>query len=207
MVFAWRTAYRGFTLVEVVLALTVLAIALLAFYTTYSRALVLSETDKQVKIALFDAQSIVEEMQGLPFDEIMDPDYPSYTNPKPRFRHLQYVSNDRLYGVGGQPHLEGELVQVWYGTALDTTCSFRPDPTVAKPLPWVAGTDAHPDDAVPLERYRPANNSYDNSEFITPEPLYVTVEVTWVGPVNKVLDGHGGYVRDMVQRISFVRSR
>ena len=224
---------RGFTLLEVVLALSVLAVGLMAFYVTLSRAMLLSETNKQIKIALFEAQSIVEEIQGVPFDEVMDPDYPSATQPNPRYRHLQYVEDWRLYGetapgnrIANPPRLEDEKVRVWYGKELDTSdvsvmgisdpVVINPDGTVvvqhaarlnvAKPLNIVPGSQnvalldvdytKVPAHTVP-ERCRPANNSPLNDEFITPEPLYVTVEVTWNGPTRT----------PMAQRITFVRSR
>jgi hypothetical protein len=83
---------------EAVLAAIVLAIGMVALIVAVSRALLLSETNKQIKLALFDIQGIVEEIQGAAFDEIMDPDYPTSQAPIPRFRNGQNVPGVRLYG-------------------------------------------------------------------------------------------------------------
>ena len=201
----------GFTLIEVIIALAILSTALVAFYITLNRAMLLSETNKQVKIALFDAQAVVEEIQGVPFDEIMDPDYPSPSEPNPRFRHLQYVDLGKFLGINpmtGKPneHLKDEKIRIWYGSQLDTgDVNGNSDRTDAKPLPIVPGSDVltalapNPGAGVLVEKYRPANNNAPlNDQFITPDPLYVTVEVTWIGPNEPT---------PMSMRITFVRSR
>ncbi|HEY3320897.1 MAG TPA: prepilin-type N-terminal cleavage/methylation domain-containing protein [Planctomycetota bacterium] len=205
---------RGFTLLETLLALSVLLTALLAFYVTSSRALILSETNKQIKMALLHAESIVEELQGCPFDSIMDPDYPSYDYPNPRYRHLQNVDHVKLWGkdpATGQafpPPLDYEEIRVWYGSRLDVNDkNGNLDYTDAEPLDYNTTYDNNDNTAVPRERYRPLNNSPLGDEFITPEPLYITVEVSWLGPTNRVPDGKGGFERNMFQRITFVRSR
>lgn len=217
--FVARKTAPAFTLVEAVLALAILATALLAFYVTLSRALLLSETNKQVKIALFDAQSIVEEIQGMPFNSIMDPDNPTAQNPTPRYRHRQEVPLEKLFGkdpatgLPNLPHLEDEKIVVWYGAALDLNDDNKNgDTTDALPLPIVPGSDLvehlSPAEAKPgvppiPEKFRPANNTA--GQFVTPEPLYITVEVSWVGPA-KAPDASGNYIR-MSQRLTFVRSR
>ena len=198
----------GFTLIEVIIALAILSTALVAFYITLSRAILLSETNKQVKVALFDAQAVVEEIQGVPFDEIMDPDYPSPSEPNPRFRHLQYVDLGKFLGINpatGKPneHLKDEKIRIWYGSQLDAgDANGNSDQTDAKPLSIVPGSDVltalapNPGAGVLVEKYRPANN--DGGQFTTPDPLYVTVEVTWIGPNDPT---------PMSMRITFVRSR
>lgn len=221
----------GFSMVEVLLAFLVLSIAMLAFYSTVSRALILSETNKQIKTAAADAQSIIEEIAGMPFDQIMDPDYPTPENPAPRFRHRQEIDPARLWGVDpltlmlNLPHLEDERITVTYAAqdsgdldgngdreeVLRDTADINGDGDTNEwlPLPIVPGSDANanlaPTGAQPVERFRPANNSPALDEFRTPEPLYITVSVTWIGPV-KATDGAGNPVR-MVQKLTLVRSR
>jgi len=122
----------GFTIIDVLLGFSVLAIVLLIFFLTTQRSLLLSETNKEIKIALLDAQSIVEEIQGTPIDTIMNPDSPpaSIGPPQiPRYRHLQYVDPRRLFGTdlvtdptgntALPPHLKNEQVRVWYGQLAD----------------------------------------------------------------------------------------
>jgi len=213
----------GFTLIEVILALTILSVGMLTLYITLSRALLLTETNKQIKIALFQAQSIVEEIIGVPFDQIMDPDYPNAATPNPRYRHMQYVEDYRLYGgtkiKPNLPRLTNEKVLVWYGSQVDTSNVTVPgnlNPVVintsgtitvqhailtpvAHPLNIVPGSDKVATLAPPPspEQCRPASNSPDGSQFATPEPLFVTVQVTWTGPTGQ----------PMVQRLTVVRSR
>jgi hypothetical protein len=217
--FIQRKPAPAFTLIEAVLALSILATGLLAFYVTLSRALLLSETNKQIKVALFDAQSVVEEIQGMPFNNIMDPDNPTAQNPSPRFRHRQEIPHTRLFGkdpatgLANSPRLEDEKIVVWYGAELDLADDNKNgDFADALPLPIVPGSDklTHlspaeaPSGVPPIpEQYRPANNTA--GQFVTPEPLYITVEVSWVGP-SKAFDKDGNYIR-MFQRLTFVRSR
>lgn len=256
----------GFTLVETVLALAVLTIVLMAFNLTTQRALLLSETNKQIKIALLDAESVVEEIQGVPIDSIMDPDFPTPSVPTPRYRHLQYIDPRRLFGTdpnnanaSNPPHLKNEQIRVWYGSGPETSnidvktayptavplaaapppsallpspadrspsSDYPPAPSspilyltspgsgtvvvdhavrwnVAAPLPIVPGSGSVTyldfSGGHPPEQYRPANNHPGSapSDFVVPDPLYVTVEVSWTGPSGLT----------MYQRVTFVRSR
>jgi hypothetical protein len=222
---------RGFTIVEALLGFVVLSVGLLAFYATLSRSLILSETNKQVKIALNDAQTIIEEIAGIPFDAIMDPDYPTAEVPAPRFRHRQEIAPTRLFGsnpdtgLSNPPRLEDQRVTVTYA-ALDTSdadgdgifdevlldtadVNGDGDTNEWRPLPIVPGsatkTNLAPTGASSVEQFRPANNSPALDEFRTPEPLYITVSVSWIGPV-RVLDSVGNPVR-MTQKLTFIRCR
>lgn len=227
----YATNESGFSLIEALLGFIVLSVGLLAFYSTLSRALILSETNKQIKIAVNDAQGIIEEIAGVPFDEIMDPDYPTSEAPQPRFRHRQDVPAARLFGINpltsapNPPRLEDERVTVTFSAQdstdadgdgdvsemLTDTADLNGDGDTAEwlPLAIVPGADTKtnltPTAGEPVERFRPANNSPALDEFRTPEPLYITVSVSWVGPV-RMLDAGGNPVR-MVQKITFVRSR
>jgi len=201
-------APKGFTLIEAMLAFAVLTTALLALYSTLTRAILLSETSKQVKIAIFDAQSIAEEIQGTDFDKIMDPDWPNFETPQPKFRHRQLVDLSRV-GQPAEPHLDGEEIRVWYGSGLDTLdANGNGNTTDALPLAIVPGSDLvanlEPTAAQPNEQFRPVLSA-GSSQFMTPEPLYITVEVSWIGPV-KANDSFGNPIRSF-QRITFVRSR
>jgi hypothetical protein len=137
--------------------------------------------------------------------------------PKPRYRHRQEVAHERLFGTDpatgdpNPPRLEDQIVRVWYGSRLDLNdVNGNGDTTDAEPLVIVPGSDSpsyplKPSPSNPTERFRPANNSPLADQFVTPEPLYVTVEVSWVSR-SAVLDANGDPVRT-VQRLTFVRSR
>jgi hypothetical protein len=239
----------------------------MTFYLTTQRALVLSDTNKQIKVALLDAESLVEEIQGAPIDTIMDPDFPSPSAPAPRYRHLQYVDPRRLFGTdpnnpnaSNPPHLKNEQIRIWFGSGPDTSDwdvktkypsavplpgapppnVLLPDPSernppsnsppaptppilylqspgsgtvlvnhavrynVAAPLAIVPGSDSvtyldFSGGGSPPEQCRPANNNPKSAPaaFLTPDPLYVTVEVSWTGTSGLT----------MYQRLTFVRSR
>lgn len=241
---------KGFSLLEVVLALSILSIGSLAFYTMLSRGLLLSETNKQVKIALFHGQTVVEEIMGTPFDQIMDPDYPVATAPEARFRHMQeirpliaifgfmtdaggnaIVDSSTLElvprGLPADGHkitqqvyiagvltpvqrfvvdsptigtLSDECITVTYGSQLDTAdADGDGDTTNALALPIITNSQDQaqyvPTAGGTNERFRPQNNQ--GTSFVTPEPLYFTVEVSWKGPKDE----------RMSQRLTAVRSR
>jgi len=217
-----RSEQSGFTLLEVVLAFTVLAVGMMALYAPMSRGMILSETNKQIKVALFDAQGIVEQIAGTPFDQIMDPDYPTFNSPAPAFRHRQLIDPKKLFGINpndstkaNDAHLEDEQVSVTFGASLDVNdLDNDGDRTEVIPLAIEPGSATrHPTfqtTASPsppgvnlIEQFRPAKTNVD--EFRTPEPLYMTIEVSWVGPV-KSYDSSGQLIR-MVQKLNFVRVR
>jgi prepilin-type N-terminal cleavage/methylation domain-containing protein len=241
---------RGFTLVEVVIALAVVTIALIAMYMMVSRSLLLSRVNRQTKIALFHAQTIVEQIMGAPFDQIMDPDYPILSEPQPRFRHLQEVRPlIAIFGfevdTGGNPIIDietlepqprglpadrhkitefeaingarievqryvvdseptgtlpDECITVTYGTQLDTA-DLDGDGDTAEVLPLAIVANSHnqtnyiPTGGAPNERFRPLDNA--GGSFVTPDPLYFTVKVSWEGE-----QGHR-----MWRQITAVRTR
>ena len=102
-----------------------------------------------------DAQSIVEEIQGMVIDEIMNPDFPTPNTPNPAYRHLQYVPPGEMFGysnpptntIANQPNLLNERARVWYGTAPDTsstvataTCLNEGGPTGSGLYTYPVGT-------------------------------------------------------------------
>lgn len=224
----WRLV-RGFTLLEALLALTILVVGILTLYLTLSRAQLLMETNREIKVAVLQAASIAEEIIGVQFDSMMDPDYPSALAPLPRYRHMQYVQDYRLYGgtvTSPNPsRLTNEKVLVWYGDHIDTsnvTVAGNTNPVivnangtvtvqqalyahVAAPLNLMTSPNSlNVTNLTPIvtpsfvpELNRPANNSPDGTQFNTPDPLFVTIQVTWTGPNNQ----------PMIQRLTLVRSR
>jgi hypothetical protein len=61
---------RGITLAEVIIALVIMTTAMMAVVTTISNALLLSETNRQYKMAIFDTQAVVDLIAGTPYEEI-----------------------------------------------------------------------------------------------------------------------------------------
>jgi len=76
---------RGLTLVEVLVALSVMLIGGLALVGVASHTMALSDANRTLKIAVFDAQSVVESISGAPFDEICNTTFPTPTLAAPRF--------------------------------------------------------------------------------------------------------------------------
>jgi type II secretory pathway pseudopilin PulG len=89
------------TLVEVIIALVVLTTAMLAVVTTITSALLLSETNRQFKMAVFDTQSVVDQIAGTPYEEICDAD--SNYAAGPRFPQGMYYLDEATAQMRFQP--------------------------------------------------------------------------------------------------------
>jgi prepilin-type N-terminal cleavage/methylation domain-containing protein len=131
----------GFSLLEVIISLAILVTVMLSVHHLIAALNLQNETNRQIKIAVFDAQSVLEGIIGTPFDQIMDPDYPSVGTAQPLFPH-----NVDLPAYRTMQNDQNEQILVTYTDA--------------------NGTDVDP----------------TSLPFTTPDPLYVTITVTWTGP-------------------------
>src|SRR5882762_8263726 len=72
--YALRVGYprnvKGLSLLEVTVAFAIFLTASLAIIQTVQATMVRSEINRELKIAIFDARSVIEEIQSKQFDEI-----------------------------------------------------------------------------------------------------------------------------------------
>jgi prepilin-type N-terminal cleavage/methylation domain-containing protein len=65
-----KSEQKGFTLVELMVAVAVLAIGILALLASMSYAVRLSRTTREINAANFTLVSVMEDIAGTPFDDI-----------------------------------------------------------------------------------------------------------------------------------------
>jgi type II secretory pathway pseudopilin PulG len=65
-----RSDEGGFSIVELVIAMGVLAVALLGIMSLYMNTVTLSEVNREIQSATFAAQQKLEEIRGTPFNSI-----------------------------------------------------------------------------------------------------------------------------------------
>ena len=83
---------RGTTLIEVIIAMSVLTVALISFLSLVFTANRLSASSREGAIAAYDLQSAVEDTFGIPYDDFRTR-YPSgYTFPAASYNHLRNES-------------------------------------------------------------------------------------------------------------------
>lgn len=78
-----KKSKRGFSLIEIVVAVGILAFALCAILASYISFFVLSTTSKNINIASNAALSLMEEIRGTPFSQIFN-----------TYNGLNFVLND-----------------------------------------------------------------------------------------------------------------
>ena len=102
---------RGLTLVEVMIALTVLSVGLLAIISVSLTALKENEINRQLKLGVFDTQSAFEDIEGTPFNEVFNTTYASINSTTPRYpQGDQNVANVLMTSA----HLSYERISVYY---------------------------------------------------------------------------------------------
>ena len=104
----------GFTLVEVMFAVAILATALTALVSAALTALHESEVNRDFKLAIFDTKSIVEQIAGTPFNEICNASYAAASGTVPRFTQGALNLATTLGATASQPHLSNERITVSY---------------------------------------------------------------------------------------------
>ncbi|MEW6170402.1 MAG: prepilin-type N-terminal cleavage/methylation domain-containing protein [Candidatus Omnitrophota bacterium] len=67
-----QQSLKGFTLIEVMMALAILAFCLTGMLLTYIGLLALSETSRNLSLAVNVAQTKVEELRNQPFDSLVN---------------------------------------------------------------------------------------------------------------------------------------
>jgi prepilin-type N-terminal cleavage/methylation domain-containing protein len=79
---------RGMTLLEVMIALSILSVSMMGVIAAISHAMLLSDTNRQLKMAIFDTQSVMDQVAGTPYTEICN----TANNPGvgPRFPQGKY---------------------------------------------------------------------------------------------------------------------
>ena len=80
---------RGTSLIEVIIAMTVLAIALIAFLGLIFSANSLSAASREGSIASYDLQSAVEDTFAVPYDDFRTRYPDGYTFPATVYNHLR----------------------------------------------------------------------------------------------------------------------
>ena len=71
-----RGGEKGMSLVELLIAVSVMCIAVLAIYSALVSAQCMSRSAKEDNISSFELQSIVEDVRSTPFEEILE-EYPN----------------------------------------------------------------------------------------------------------------------------------
>ena len=84
----------------------VISIALMGFIAAPMMAVNLSADSREQNIALFDLKAVADHIAGLPFDRIMDPDYPQGSPLAPIHPHGGVVAS--------MDHLDQERLIVYY---------------------------------------------------------------------------------------------
>lgn len=77
-----RFLISGFTLSELMIAASILLIAILGLLTLYVNSLILNEANNNLIKAVNDAQYVLEQMKALPFSSIASYTPPALTNLK-----------------------------------------------------------------------------------------------------------------------------
>jgi prepilin-type N-terminal cleavage/methylation domain-containing protein len=103
-----KASSAGFSLIEVMICLALIAIEFLSISGFIIAASRLSDENKLLNLAVSDAQAVIELIQATPFDQIMDPAYPSAALSKPSFPSATALSS--YHGL----HLPKEEVRVYY---------------------------------------------------------------------------------------------
>ena len=177
---------RGMTLLEITVAFAIFLTAALAIIQTVSATMVRSEINRELKIAIFDARSVIEEVQSKQFDEICN-----FQNSVGRIYYPQGPV-DIANRLGFDPtnnfekHLENEAIYIYYFH--QPTIAF-PD-TQGQLLAYTEATMAATHDAtVPRFNYYlpitlPLTDPLDGTGWLgaPPDPLRFTVVVFWDTP-------------------------
>ena len=171
-----RQAQRGFTLLEVTVAFAIFMIAALGIIQAVNATMVRSEINRELKIAIFDARSVVEEVQGKVFDEIANISYgdgiPYYPQgPVDILAHLGFDPADLV-----QQHLSNERIFIYF---------FVDSTSQSQLIQYSEATMLATKDAG-NNYYLPNTLKNDNSTAgcltAPPDPLRFTVVVFWDTP-------------------------
>ena len=109
----------GFTLLEVMIAMTILAVALMGVLSLYANTMILAEVNKNSRTATFAAQQKVEEVRGLVSPTATDPlsavrtAYPSGTT--------TYFAVSGLAVYGSEPNPGSVVVDYTNANLLNVT--------------------------------------------------------------------------------------
>lgn len=91
---------NGFSIVEVLIATVVLALAICGILSAYTTCLILISTSKNVSVATNAAQGVIEEIRSTPFTQIID-DFNGMiftVNDVPSSRGVVYVTTTAPFG-------------------------------------------------------------------------------------------------------------
>jgi hypothetical protein len=99
------------TFVEIMIALFILSVGMLGYITVSMTALKENEINRQLKLSIFDCQSVLEGLAGTPFREICDTTYAANTGTAPQFPQ----GDQNLAGIlKGPAHLLFQRISVYY---------------------------------------------------------------------------------------------
>jgi Tfp pilus assembly protein PilV len=87
-----QTARSGTSLIEVIIAMSVLTIALISFLSLIFSSNQLSASSREGSIAAYDLQSAVEDTFAIPYDEFRTRYPNNYTFPAATYNHLRNES-------------------------------------------------------------------------------------------------------------------
>lgn len=152
---------RGLTLLEVVIAFSLLTLGLLAIIATAQTAILRSDVNREVKIAVFDVQSVIEQIAGSPFEEIC---VPQYSPAGPRYPQGKYYINPALLTNGLDEDGDGMA-----DNGLAEGYAFLPIPgTLPADSHYQMGTSGSSSPS--YSPFHPAGNTFMNLNLYDAEP-------------------------------------
>ncbi len=116
---------EGFSIVELVIAIAILATALMGIVSLYIQTVALSELNREMQIASFAAQQKLEEIRGISF-ELLPVSYPAFTPVRFDIPGLEPLPPDTRTGTVIVDYTNPDLLTVtaqvrWRGIRGDST--------------------------------------------------------------------------------------